>query len=68
MSFKQIVFYMGCTVAWFILLPVFVIGGGIALLGYAVFAELGESIVGKTEKAVDSSTAREMAHRLCLGH
>jgi hypothetical protein len=68
MSFKQIVFYMGCTATWFILLPVFVVGGGIALLVYAVFAELGESIVGRTEKIVDSSTVREMARRLCLGH
>ena len=46
MSFKVLVFYAGCTAAWFLLMPVFIIGGGIALLGYAVVTELTELVIG----------------------
>jgi hypothetical protein len=68
MSFKHIVFYVGCAAAWFILLPVFVVGGGVALLTYAVFSELGEFFSGGSKKTLDDTTAREIAHRVCLGH
>jgi len=68
MSFKQVMFYIGCAVAWFVLLPVCIVGGGVALLSYAVFSEVGELVAGDAKKTVDSSTAREIARRVCLGN
>jgi hypothetical protein len=68
MSFKDVVFYLGCAATWLVLLPVLVVGGGIALIAYAVFSELSEFVVGGTEKSLDNSTAREIARRMCLGH
>ena len=65
MSFKQVMFFIVCAVAWFVLLPVCIVGGGLALLGYAIFSEVGEFVVGDTETPVDSSTAREIARRVC---
>lgn len=65
MSVKQVVFWIGCAVAWFILLPLFVVGGGFALLAYALFGEIGESLVGR-RPSMDISAARELARRLCL--
>ena len=65
MSLKEIMFYLGCAVAWFVLLPLLVIGGGLALLGYAVFAEMTEAVTG-TKKSIDSPAAREIARRMCL--
>ena len=68
MSFKDIVFYLVCAATWFILMPVFLIGGTIALVSYAVFSELRENIVGGRAKALDNTAAREMARRMCLGN
>ena len=68
MSFKHVMFYAGCAIAWFVLLPLFLLGGGIALLTYAVFSEVSESVVGGSKKAIDTNTAREIARRMCLGH
>jgi hypothetical protein len=66
MSFKEVVFYLGCAVAWFVLLPVFVIGGGLVLLGYAVCAEITEFLIGRNKNSIDSPAAREIARRMCL--
>ena len=68
MSFKDVVFYLVCAVTWFILLPVFVVGGTIALVSYAVFSELRENILGRRAKALDNTAARETARRMCLGN
>jgi hypothetical protein len=68
MSFKDIVFYLVCAATWFILMPVFLIGGTIALVSYAVFSELRENIVGHRAQALDNAAAREMARRMCLGN
>jgi hypothetical protein len=65
MSFKQVMFFSGCVVAWFVLLPLCIVGGGLALLSYAVFSEVGELV---TKGRVDISTAREIARRVCLGY
>lgn len=65
MSVKAILFSLGCLVAWFLLLPVFLIGGGICLLAYAVFAELVAMLTGKPSTTLDTSAAREIAGRLC---
>jgi hypothetical protein len=67
MSFKQIAFYLGCAISWFVALPVFVVGGGIALFVYAVFAEIGEVVAGGPKKS-DASDARELARLMCIGH
>jgi hypothetical protein len=44
MSLKAVPFTLGCVLAWFVLLPVVVIGGGFALLLYAILAELAAFI------------------------
>jgi hypothetical protein len=68
MSFKYILFYLGCAATWLILLPVLVVIGGITLTAYAVFSELSEFFHRGADKSLDNSTAREMAHRMCVGH
>jgi len=68
MSFKQVIFFIVCALTWLLLLPVCLLGGAIALLSYAVVSELGEWFGGGTRNAVDSSTAREIARRVCLGN
>jgi hypothetical protein len=65
---KQVAFYLGCVAAWFIFLPIFLVGGGIALLTYALSTELVAVVVGDTNKFPDNSTAREIARRMCLRH
>jgi len=67
MPFKDVVFYLVCAAAWFVLLPLMVVGGTIALLSYAVFSELKENILGRAANP-DSKAAREMARRMCLGN
>jgi hypothetical protein len=67
MSFKDAVFYLICAATWFILLPLLVVGGTIALVSYAVCSELRENILGRRAKALDKTAAREMARRVCLG-
>jgi hypothetical protein len=68
MSLKAVLFSLGCVVAWFVLLPLFVIGGGICLFAYAVFAEFVAILTGKPGKTLDTSAARETARRLCGGY
>jgi len=68
MSLKQVIFYAVCAATWVLLLPVCLLGGATALLFYAVASELGELFAGGTSTAVDSSTAREIARRVCLGN
>ena len=67
MWFKAVVFYLICAATWFILLPLLVVGGTIALFSYAVISELKDTILGGTAKALDKKAAREMARRMCLG-
>jgi hypothetical protein len=66
MSLKAILFSLGCILAWFVLLPVLVIGGGVALFSYAIFAELGALVTGKPSTTLETSVAREIARRLCV--
>ena len=68
MFLKTISFSLGCLFAWFVLLPLLVIGGGAALLAYAICAELGASLTGNTGKTVDTTVAREIARRMCGGY
>jgi hypothetical protein len=68
MSFKDAVFYLICAATWFILLPLLVVGGTIALVSYAVASELTEIFLGRSAKALDKKAAREIARRMCLGH
>lgn len=65
MSFKQVLFFMVCSVAWFVVLPLCIVAGGM-LLTYAVLSEVGDLVVGKSEPAVDNSSAREIARKVCL--
>jgi hypothetical protein len=68
MSLKAIPFSVGCVVAWFVLLPVLVIGGGVALFAYAIFAELAAFMTGTPSKTLETSAAREIARRMCGGY
>ena len=52
MSLKAVLFSFGCVLAWFVLLPVVVIGGGVSLLLYAVLAELAAFITGSPSKSL----------------
>jgi hypothetical protein len=65
MSLKTILFSLGCVLAWLVLMPVLLIGGGIALFAYAALAELGAFPKGSPSKTLDSSVAREIARRMC---
>jgi hypothetical protein len=68
MSIKDVMFYLVCAAIWFILLPLFLVAGTIALVGYAVVSELREYLLGRTAKALDNVAARETARRMCLGN
>jgi hypothetical protein len=68
MSFKYVLFYLGCAATWLILLPVLIVIGGTVLTAYAVFSEVRESFNRGSGKSLDNSTAREIAHRICVGH
>jgi hypothetical protein len=67
MSLKAILFSLGCVIAWFVLLPVIVIGGGIALFACAIFVELVAFMTATPSKTLDTSAAREIARRMCGG-
>jgi hypothetical protein len=66
MSIRKIVFCVGCVIAWFILLPLFLVSGGLSLLAYALFGEISEVVIGRRKTAMDANAAREIARRLCL--
>jgi hypothetical protein len=68
MSLKALVFSIGCVIAWFVLLPILVIGGGMALLIHAIFGELMAFITGHADLSIDRSMAREIARRMCGGY
>jgi hypothetical protein len=68
MSLKAVLYSLGCVVAWFVLLPVLVIGGGVALFAYAIFAELAALITGTQSKPLETSAAREIVRRMCGGY
>jgi hypothetical protein len=68
MSLKTILFSLGCVLSWFVLLPVFLIVGGIALFGSAALAELGAFLKGSAGKTLDSSGAREIARHMCAAY
>ena len=65
MFLKAILFSLGCLIAWFVLLPVLVIGGGIALFAYATFAELGALLTGSPARTLDTTVARDIARTMC---
>lgn len=67
MLLKPVVFYVGCAAAW-LLLPVLVVIGGALLVTYATLAELADFITRSASPALDHSTARELAQRMCVGH
>jgi hypothetical protein len=68
MLLKTILLALWCLFAWFVLLPLLVIGGGVALFAVAIFAEVEALFLGNTGNAVDTATAREIARRMCGGY
>jgi hypothetical protein len=65
---KAVLYSLGCVIAWFVLLPALVIGGGIALFAYAIFAELGAFLTGSPARTLDTAAAREIARQMCSGY
>jgi hypothetical protein len=68
MSSKYVLSSLGCAVAWLVLLPALLFIGGVTLTVYAVFTELSALFTHRAYDAIDNSTARKLAHRLCVGH
>jgi hypothetical protein len=68
MFFNAVFTSLACTIAWFLLLPIFVIGGGTILFVYATLSELGALLTGSPANPIDPTTAREIARRICLGY
>jgi hypothetical protein len=68
MSLKAILFALGCLLVWLVLLPLLIIGGGVSLFAYAIFAELGPFLTGNPRKTIDASAARETVRRMCGGY
>jgi hypothetical protein len=68
MNPRSVFLSLGFLMAWFLLLPLLVVGGGIALLAYALIAELTAVLTGNPGKSLDSSAAREIAGRMCSGY
>jgi hypothetical protein len=68
MMWKAVLISLGCLVAWLVLLPLLVIGGGVTLLAYAILAEFGALILGDSAKALNTADAREIARRMCGGY
>jgi hypothetical protein len=64
MSLKLFVSSLGCVIAWMVLLPIGLIGGGLALITYALFAEVSERVTGTERHRIDPSTAHRMALRM----
>jgi hypothetical protein len=67
MLFKAIFTSIGCMIAWFLLMPIFVFGGGATVLLYALTLEISSLLTGRGKKSPDPIAAREMARRICLG-
>jgi hypothetical protein len=65
MSLKAVLFPLSCVIAWFVLLPMLVIGGGVALFAYATFAELVALLTNSPPKTLDTTVAREIARNMC---
>jgi lipoprotein signal peptidase len=68
MFFNAIFVSLACMTAWFLLLPILVIGGGTILFVYATLWELGALLTGSAGNSIDPTTAREIARRICLGY
>jgi hypothetical protein len=64
MSWKAVLFSLGCLLAWFVLLPPLVIGTVVALFAYAICGELGALLMGN-DKSLDTTVAREIARSMC---
>jgi hypothetical protein len=64
MTVKDLIFVVGCTLAWVVVLPL-LFAGGVALFGYAVLEEVNELLVGRDGSSPDNSSAREIAALIC---
>ncbi|HEX3846314.1 MAG TPA: hypothetical protein VHV81_02955 [Steroidobacteraceae bacterium] len=67
MPVKIILLSMGFLLSWLVLLPVLVIGGGMALFAGATLAEMADTLTGSSPKGQDTRHAREVALRMCTG-
>lgn len=68
MSVKDAGFVVLCGVTWFVIMPLFLIGGTLALLAYALFSEINECLFSAPSQSIDRTRAREIARRVCIGH
>jgi Sec-independent protein secretion pathway component TatC len=67
MIWNVVLFLLGCVLAWFVLLPILLLGTWAAgLFAYAIFTELGDYLSGNSQAPIfDAAAAREMARRMC---
>ena len=68
MLVRAVFIWMGCVIAWLIVMPVIAIVGGAALFSYALLAEITVELTGTTPRPVDPSTIRLTARRICAGY
>lgn len=67
MSAKSALVFVGYCLVSIIAFPLLAIAGCLALFAYAMVAELGDFLIGRSHTRVESSSVREIAHRMCLG-
>jgi hypothetical protein len=68
MLLRSIFVAAGCLVAWLIVLPTLAVLGGAALFLYATLAEITSLLTGARPPAIDPSTIRLTARRICAGY
>jgi hypothetical protein len=68
MPLKGIFLTVGFLISWFVLLPVLVIGGGMALLAGATLAEVGSSLIGGSSQGSKGQNVRDIARRMVAGY
>ncbi len=64
MSLKLLLSSLGCLMAWVVLLPIGLIGSAVALIAYALLADLFGRLTGAGHPDIDPSTARRLAMQL----
>ena len=68
MNVKPLFLLLGYLFAWFVLLPLLFVVGGITLLACAIIAESAALITGNSDKSLDAKAARGIASRMCSGY
>jgi hypothetical protein len=68
MLVRAVFIWLGCVVAWLVVMPMIAIIGGAALFSYALLAEITVELTGTEPRPIDPSTIRLTARRICGGY